>query len=243
MSNETLNAYPVWDRTVRIFHWVTVLCILLLTTFGLLLMFSDFFHLTDDGKVVIKTLHVYVGYVFVIALIWRLVWAFIGSRFARWRAILPVGKVYAAQFKAEAAGRQINRPVRFLGHSPIARIMITALLLSMSVQAVTGLVLSSTFYMPPFGNQIKTWIADDPASVELIKPYSKQGIDPVAYDEMRAWRKPYRSLHEWNFYLLMLLLPLHIAAAIYVDARHRNGVISAMFSGQKVFKDKPFDAD
>lgn len=243
MSNETLRAYPVWDKTVRVFHWISVLCIMLLTTFGLLLMFSDTFDISNDGKVVLKTLHVCVGYVFVISLLWRLLWAFTGSRFARWRAILPLGKVYRAQYHAEIEGRKIGRPVRFLGHSPIGRIMISALLLLMTAQAISGLVLSSTFYMPPFGNQIKQWIAETPESVALIKPYSKEGINEAAYKEMREWRQPYRTAHEWVFYLLMLLIPLHIAAAIYVDSNHRNGVISAMFSGQKVFKQKPFDAD
>lgn len=243
MTQQTLRAYPVWDRTVRVFHWVSVLCIALLTVFGVLLMTSDALDISNDGKVILKTLHVYVGYVFVITLAWRLVWTFLGSRFSRWRAILPIGKVYKAQFQATIEGHKIGRPVRFLGHSPLARMMVTALLLLMTAQAVTGLVLSSTFYMPPFGNQIKTWIAEDPASIELIKPYSKEGINEEAYKEMREWRQPYRSAHEWIFYLLMILIPIHIAAAIYVDIKYRNAVISAMFSGRKVFEDRPFDAD
>lgn len=243
MSQQPLKAYPVWDLTVRISHWVNVVCILLLTTFGLLLMFSDTFDISNDGKVILKTLHFYVGYVFVISLIWRLVWAFLGNRFSRWRNMLPIGKVYKAQFMAEVEGRRSGRPVRFLGHSPWARLMVTALFLLLFAQAVTGLVLSSTFYMPPFGNQIKAWIAEDQASIELIKPYSKEGINEAAYKEMREWRQPFRTGHEWIFYILMLLIPIHIAAAIYVDVKHRNAVISAMFSGRKVFEDKPFDAE
>lgn len=241
--SEQLQSYPVWDRTVRIFHWVSVLCIFLLTCLGLLLMFDDPLHLGDDSKVVIKTLHVLVGYVFVVTLVWRLVWAFMGSRFARWGAILPMGKIYKTQMQAEIQGRKSGKPVNFKGHSPIARWMISALLLLMTAQAVTGLVLASTFYMPPFGEQVKQYIAETPESVALIEPYSKAGINQDAYKQMRDMRKPFRVGHEWFFYLLALLIPLHIAAAIYIDSTRRNGVISAMFNGRKVFADKPFDDD
>lgn len=243
MDNEQMQAYPVWDRTVRIFHWVSVICILILTGLGLLLMFDDPLHLGDDSKVVLKTLHVLVGYVFVITLAWRLIWAFMGSRFSRWREILPVGKVYKTQMQAEREARKNGQQVNFKGHSPIARWMISALLLLMTAQAVTGLVLASTFYMPPFGEQVKQYIAESPETVDQIKPYSKAGIDPEAYQQMRDARKPFRVGHEWFFYLLALLIPLHIAAAVYIDSTRRNAVISAMFNGRKVFSDKPFDDD
>lgn len=243
MSDKQLQAYPVWDRTVRIFHWVSVLCIFILTGLGLMLMFDDPLHLGDDNKVVLKTLHVLVGYVFVAVLAWRLVWAFIGSRYARWGSILPVGKVYKTHMQAEKQARKEGGQVNFKGHSPIARWMISALLLLMTAQAVTGLVLSSTFYMPPFGEQVKQYIAESPESVALIEPYSKAGIDEQAYAKMRDMRKPFRVGHEWFFYLLALLIPLHIAAAVYIDASRRNSVISAMFNGHKVFAQKPLDDD
>lgn len=243
MSDKQMQAYPVWDRTVRVFHWVSVLCIFILTGLGLMLMFDDPLHLGDDSKVVIKTLHVLVGYVFVVTLAWRLLWTFMGSRFSRWGAILPVGKVYKAQWQAEKQARKTGDHVNFKGHSPIARWMISALLLLMTAQAISGLVLSSTFYMPPFGEQVKQYIAETPETVALIEPYSKAGIDPEAYQQMRDMRKPFRVGHEWFFYLLALLIPLHIAAAIYIDSTRRNGVISAMFNGRKFFAKKPFDDD
>ena len=36
---------------------------------------------------VVNSWHVYIGYVFAINLVWRLVWGFMGNRFSRWRAI------------------------------------------------------------------------------------------------------------------------------------------------------------
>lgn len=38
-----------------------------------------------EGKILLKTTHVWIGYVFALNLLWRLIWAFIGGQYARWR--------------------------------------------------------------------------------------------------------------------------------------------------------------
>lgn len=245
MSQQTLKAYPVWDRGVRLFHWINVLAILGLLALGLGLMFSKEFGVSDDGKILLKAVHIWVGYVFVINLLGRLIWAFFGNRFARWKAMLPFGRVYKVQFQAYLEGRKIGRTVHFLGHNPLGRWSILLMFLLMIGQGVTGLILASTdLYMPPFGSQMKAWVAQDEASMALIEPGNREkGIDAIAYQEMRDFRKPYRTLHTYFFYLLMLSIVIHITAVIVEEKRKRNGLTSAMISGEKVFNEKPFDAD
>lgn len=85
MSQQTLKAYPVWDRGVRLFHWINVLAIIGLLALGLGLMFSKEFGVSDDGKILLKAVHIWIGYVFVINLFVRLIWAFLATD-------LPVGK-------------------------------------------------------------------------------------------------------------------------------------------------------
>jgi cytochrome b len=111
-------------------------------------------------------------------------------------------------------------------------------------QGITGLMLASTdLYMAPFGSQMKAWVAEDEAAIAIVQPYEKQGVDPIAYQEMRDFRKPFRTLHTYFFYLLMLSIVIHIAAVIIEEKRRRNGLTSAMITGEKVFKEKPFDVD
>jgi len=244
MSQQTLKAYPVWDRGVRLFHWINVLAILGLVAIGLVMMFSKDLGITDDGKILLKATHIWVGYVFVINLLSRFVWAFLGNRFARWKAILPFGKLYKVQFKAYLEGRKVGRTVHFLGHNPLGRWSVLLMFLLMIGQGITGLILASTdLYMPPFGSQMKSWVAENEAAVAIIQPYQKQGVDPVAYQEMRDFRKPFRTLHTYLFYLLMLSIVIHITAVIIEEKRKRNALTSAMISGEKVFNEKPFDAD
>ncbi|MDO7598253.1 MAG: cytochrome b/b6 domain-containing protein [Pseudomonadota bacterium] len=241
---QQLTAYPVWDRTVRIFHWINVLCILGLIAIGVAILNSKALGVTDDGKLLLKTVHVYIGYVFAANLTWRIVWGFIGNRYSRWKSILPFNAEHRAQLTVMKEGAKTGKPVGFLGHSPIARLMVGFLFVLMSVQAITGLVLAGTdVYMLPFGNIVKESIAIDSTTVDIIKPYSKEGIDDAAYKDMRDVRKPFITVHYYAFWVLLAAILLHILGVVVSELRERNGLVSAMFNGKKVFADKPFDAE
>jgi len=240
----SLTAYPVWDRVVRIFHWLNVLCVLALIAIGTAILNAKVLGVSVDGKILLKTVHVYVGYVFALNLTWRIIWGFIGSRYARWGAALPFGAEYKKQLAAMAAGKKAGKPVGFLGHNPIGRMMVAMLFLLLSTQAITGVMLAGTdVYMPPLGNTMKEWVAVDQAAVAKIKPYSKEGVDAEAYKEMRALRKPFITIHYYSFYALLAMALLHVLAVVLAELRERNGLVSAMFSGKKVFSEKPFDVD
>ncbi len=243
-STQKLISYPVWDKTVRIFHWVNVLCVLGLIAIGTVIFNAKGLGVTNDGKILLKTVHVYIGYVFFVNLSWRIVWGFIGSRYARWGAILPFGAEYKGQWSAMMNGMKAGKPVGFVGHNPIARLMVALLFLLMSIQAITGLVLAGTdVYMPPFGGTIKEWVATDKTSVELVEPYSKEGIDETAYKEMRDFRKPFITTHYYVFFTLLAAILLHLLGVVVTELRERNGLVSAMFTGKKVFAEKPFDSE
>lgn len=241
---ESVTHYQVWDKTVRIFHWLNVACVLALIAIGLVILNAKALGIPSDGKVILKTVHVYVGYVFAVNLLWRIIWGFIGSRFARWKMALPFGSEYKAQLKAYVEGAKNNKPVGFLGHNPIARLMVGLLFLLLSAQAITGLVLAGTdVYMPPFGNSFKQWIASDADSVDLVKPYSKEGVDAAAYKEMRDFRKPFITVHYYVFYILLGAILLHLIGVLLAELRERNGLVSAMITGKKVFAKKPIDLE
>jgi cytochrome b len=242
--SENVTHYQVWDKTVRIFHWLNVLCVLMLIAIGVAILNSKALGVTTEGKILLKTIHVYVGYVFAINLGWRIVWGVIGSRFARWKMALPFGSEYKAQLKAHIDGAKNNKPVGFLGHNPIARLMVALLFLLLSVQAVTGLILAGTdVYMPPFGNLFKQWVATDASTIDLVKPYSKEGVNEDAFKEMRDTRKPFAVTHYYVFYIMLGAILLHLLGVLVSEIKERNGLVSAMITGKKVFAEKPFDAE
>jgi cytochrome b len=234
----------VWDRTVRLFHWINVLCVLGLIAIGTVILNSKVLGVSGDGKVLLKTVHVYIGYVFVMNIAWRLIWGFIGNRFSRWKAVLPIGNQYKIHRLNFIKGVKAGNPAVFMGHNPLARWMVSILFALLSTMAVTGLVLAGTdVYMPPFGHYFKSWVAEKPEAVSAVKPNSDQGVNQQAYQDMRGFRKPFIKVHYYCFFILLAAIVLHLLAVILSELRERNGLISAMFTGEKVFDKKPSDLD
>lgn len=243
-TKSSLQEYRVWDRSIRWFHWINVLSVLTLMAIGLVIMNSKALGVTDEGKILLKTWHVYVAYVFVLNLVWRIVWGFVGSRFSRWGAILPIGENYKQQRRAFMTSLKQGKAVGFMGHNPLARWMVTMLFVMLTTMAVTGLVLAGTdIYKPPFGSYFKSWVAESPETESLVQPYSDTGVNEAAYKEMRDFRSPFKEVHEIGFFVLAALVILHLLGVIITECRERNGLVSAMFTGRKVFSHKPLDAD
>jgi cytochrome b len=122
--------------------------------------------------------------------------------------------------------------------------MVTFLFILLSTMAVTGLVLGGTdVYMPPFGEYFKSWVADSTDSIEKIKPYSDEGVNKADFQAMRDFREPFIKVHYYGFYTLLAAILLHLVVVILTELRERHGLISAMFTGEKVFSKKPIDLE
>jgi len=226
----------VWSRNIRLFHWINVIAITLLICIGLVILNGKLFGVSTDGKVLLKTIHVIVGYVFATNLLIRLIIGFIGKSHERWSKVLPFNK----GFSQELVEFKENKKAAYKGHNPAGKLMIFALLSLMFVQFVSGLVIAGTdIYYPPFGKYFVQSIALDKQSTELIKPYSKVNVDEAAYKEMRALRKPFITAHVYAFYGLLFLIPLHILGVIVAERREKTALVSAMITGYKYLpKDK-----
>jgi len=241
---DNLLEYAVWDRVTRWFHWINFSCVLGLAGAGTVILFAGSLGVNNDGKIALKTIHVLIGYVFCLNLLWRIIWGFIGNRYARWKAVLPFGKGYMREAREYAAGFMAGGARGWLGHNPLGKLMVGALFIVMLAMGGTGLILAGTdIYYPPLGSTIKTWVAQDQTKLSEVKPYSKTNVNDASYNEMRSFRKPFIQAHGTNFYALILLVFVHIAAAIITDIREKNGIISAMFTGWKVFDKEPVDRE
>ena len=135
-----------------------------------------------------------------------------------------------------------GRSRQYLGHNPLGRIAVTCLLLLLLTQAITGLVLAGTdLFYPPLGSWIAGWVAAPGLDPATLVPYAKEMYDETAYEAMRAFRKPFITLHEYGFYVLLVFAIVHIAAVIVTEIREGGNLVSAMFSGIKVLSESPAD--
>ncbi|WP_371374753.1 cytochrome b/b6 domain-containing protein [Thalassotalea aquiviva] len=237
--------FKVWDKGVRLFHWLNVICILGLMAVGLFILNSKSFGVSGEGKILLKTIHVYIGYVFVVNLIGRMIWGFIGNKYARWNRVSPFYKGFFGELKSYLAAIRQQPTSPYVGHNPLAKLMISVLFTLMIVQGSTGLILAGTdLYFPPFGHKIAEYVGkSDNESSNIVKltPGSKEGVDAKAYAQMRAYRKPIINLHVLTFYLLLFFIGLHLVGVVFTEIKEKNGLVSAMITGKKYIKDKPID--
>ncbi|MBA6342964.1 cytochrome b/b6 domain-containing protein [Colwellia sp. MB02u-10] len=228
----------VWSRKVRLFHWINVIAILLLIAIGTVILNGKAFGLSTEGKVLLKTIHVLVGYVFASNLIFRLIIAFVGKGYERWHKILPFKKGFKAELVAFTQGKK----AAYKGHSPAGKLMVLALLSVMTVQMISGLVIAGTdIYYPPFGQYFAESIAINKDNIAAIAPYSKENVDAAAYQVMRDFRKPFITAHVYAFYCLLLLIPLHIIGVIIAERREKSALVSAMINGYKYLPNNKTD--
>ena len=121
----------VWDRFVRAFHWTLVSCIL----------FNYF--VMDDGE----TLHRWLGYTASALVCARIVWGFVGSRYARFSDFFPTPGKIKRHLQHLRAGTHDEHP----GHNPVAAVMIFVLMsgLITPIASMPGWAQAITRLLPP----------------------------------------------------------------------------------------------
>ena len=109
---------PVWDRFVRLFHWLTASLVLIA------------FLTTDDAR----WLHEYAGYAVLAMIAARLVWGIYGTRYALFVSFIVGPRAVWRYLMLLRDGRA----PRHIGHNPAGGMMIVALLILLTIVAGSG---------------------------------------------------------------------------------------------------------
>jgi cytochrome b len=121
MAESTLNV-KVWDAPVRLFHWLLVALATVSVSTGYL-----------GGN--LMRWHVWSGCGILGLLVFRVLWGFAGSTYARFAHFVR-GPGAVREYARELASRT---PSYTIGHNPLGGWMVIALLASAALQAGTGL--------------------------------------------------------------------------------------------------------
>ena len=243
MTNIDFKEYKVWDVPIRIFHWVNFTSVISLIFVALIMMYKKELGITGvDAKVALKELHVVIGYVFVLNLIWRIIWGFAGNKYARWRYVLP-GRGFPKTLRDYISSIRSGNPQQYLGHNPLGRLAIAFIFLLMISISVTGLVRAGTdIYYPPIGSLVAEYIAEPGVDPESIIPYNPKGTDGLKVSKLGSFKGPFGLVHKYSAYALMFMIVLHIVFVVRAEIREGGGLITAMFTGKKILKSKPVDS-
>lgn len=112
----------VWDVPTRVFHWLQAL------SFGAayLTAFSER----------LRNYHVALGYILLGLLVFRLLWGFVGTRYARFGSFLFNPKEIVGYLSAMVRGK----PAHYLGHNPAGSVSVWLLLALGLFICVTGVL-------------------------------------------------------------------------------------------------------
>lgn len=126
-QEEPHGAVKVWDPFVRVFHWSLVSCVLL-----------NYF-VIDDGE----TIHQWLGYAASALVVMRIVWGFIGTRYARFADFFPT----PARLRHHIVAMRSGTVESHAGHNPLGALMMLALMAVVLGLGVTGfLQTTDTFW-------------------------------------------------------------------------------------------------
>ena len=239
-----LKSYRVWDAPTRWFHWINAICVVALIVVGYLILNGRALEIPRAGSLKLKTIHTWIGYVFAINLLVRIAWAFLGNRYARWRAILPGGRGYLSGTWSYIKAFFSRHPEQYLGHNPLGRFSVTTMLVLIVILAVSGVVLAGTdLFYPPIGQWIAGWVAAPGVDPATLVPGAPDMYDKAAFDSMRAFRKPFILSHLYSYYALLVVAGLHILGVVMTEIREGGSIISATISGRKIVAGQPVDEE
>ena len=204
----------VWQPVVRWYHWINVLCMLVLAITGYYIgnPFGNvagipFPYVTAQ----MRFIHYVAATVLALVLIVRLYWTFAGNRYARWTGMLPLNRERARdlwkQFKYYAF-LSSDRPC-YVGHNPIAGLSYAILWLLTILQGITGLALNAQVNPGGFW---WTWFG------WLFGVSANQTIRLVHHSLM------------WVFIIFFLI---HVYMAVLDDVEERDGLMSSIVNGVK----------
>jgi cytochrome b len=124
-----MNRILIWDLPTRVFHW--------LLTGTLIVALSIALGVDDDSTVF--QLHMLFGLIAAFAVILRLLWGIVGSRYARFASFLFGPKALFGYLQAALRGRS----ERHVGHNPGSAYAIYAMLLLTIGLGASGLLMPS----------------------------------------------------------------------------------------------------
>lgn len=213
----------VYELPIRLWHWVTAPCIIILAATGYLignpawpLIVGEPFHHYIMGD--IRFIHFTAAYILGIGFLLRIYWALVGNRYAKelffpavWRA-----SWWHELFKTLRWYAFLERePLREVGHNPVAQVaMFLVFVLGVAFQLVTGFAM--------YGEGAGGW------SHTLFTSW----VIPLFGGSMEV-----HTWHHLAMWYILIFVIAHIYLVIREDIMSRQTMVSTMISGWRYFKD------
>lgn len=226
MKTRNFKRVLVWELPVRIFHWINVLALTLLILSGFIIanppaLMSRAEPTFVENFGIVRFIHFASAYVFFFNMLLRIYWAFVGNKYAHWRAFWPFRKEIWSNFwhtlKVDILlqnEREHNLKNLSIGHNSVAKLSYIFMFFVALIMVFTGFGLYadlSSWWLP----KLFAWV---PAFLggEFIT----------------------RSIHHICMWLFIFFAFVHVYMVFYHDWLEGRGEVSSMFGGYKFVADE-----
>lgn len=211
-GSELVRAY-VWQLPVRLTHWVTFFCVLVLAFTGFYLH-RPFFTATGESAFTMGTIrfvHILTAFVFTASFLLRMYWMFRGNFCSRWGAFVPIHRWQWRGMREMIAYYSFFRwrPAHRIGHNSLAAIVYLWMFFLMLVQILTGFAMYGQVLNHSIWTTLGGWL---PMLINI---------------------QYLRLAHYLVMYGFLAFTIHHVYSAVLVSAEERNALIESMFSGFK----------
>lgn len=214
-SPQIVRVY-VWEIPVRVTHWLIAGSIVLLSITGFYIgrPFVTVSGPAGDSFLMgwVKVIHGYTAYVFITAVLVRMIWMFTGNKYARWDKFIPVhpmrrhGLWPTLKFYLFA----LRKPPGFVGHNPVAGATYTAVFGLYFVAILTGLMMRGAGAGPD----------------SLLREFSSTA-SLIGGLQIARW------IHHIVMWLLLGFAVHHVYSAVLMSMVEANATMESIFSGYK----------
>jgi len=205
----------VWEVPVRITHWVSFTCIIVLTFTGAYI--ADPFIMIPgiSTMTTARFVHMLAAYVFVASFLVRMYWMLAGNRWGRWSAFIPTGRRHVHDLFQQLGWYLFlrPRPPLAVGYNPLASASYAVVFGIFLLQIITGFALAGL-------NGTEPWATLFGWMTAILGP---QGV---------------RLIHHLLMWALLAFAVHHLYAAVLVDHWEGSGIFSSIFTGDKYLSRK-----
>jgi len=206
----------VWDAVVRVTHWVIALTIVLLTVTGIYIGNPYLIASGEAGENFVmgtmRVVHMYAGVVFSGAVLARILWMFVGSRWARWTQLVPTtpARLKNAWDAFKFYSFMSKEPAAAVGHNAMAGMSYVAIFIVYTVVTLTGLGLYAI--SAPVDSYARAW---------------------TVFNDWFGGPQTSRLIHHICMWIIVVFTCAHVWLAFMVSRFEQNGTMESIFSGYK----------
>jgi Ni/Fe-hydrogenase 1 B-type cytochrome subunit len=214
-STEIVRVY-VWQTPVRITHWLIALSIVVLSATG---FYIGRPFVTVSGPAGqsffmgwVKVIHGYTAYVFIGAVLVRIIWMFTGNNYARWDKLVPVRRTRQRALLPTVSFYSFlrDRSPGYVGHNPLAGLAYVAVFGLYLLAIATGLTLRGS-------------------SAGVTSPVHWFGSLAPLFGGLQT----VRWIHHAVMWLLLGFAVHHVYSALLMASVEKTGLMDSIFTGYK----------